>query len=413
MAALASGVFVGLFFKPVGLELKILGDLFVSLLSMCSLPIIIMAVINSIAKTLRDKSAKLYLGRTLVVLVAGVLLCAAVSALCYLCIDLFFNIDEKTLDFLGKALLNHSQAKVPNTEYQSGLLNSLIPENIFAAFSSGRLLAMLFVSVLIGAPWAFCRTATAGPSNRSSTTSTTFFMTILDWSFYFLPFGLFGLMASAAAQMGAEVIQAMALLIGVVYVSILLTCGLYFLAVRQASGQPMRVIIHALKQPIFIAFVTQDPLPAMPMAMKEMAAKLKFPKVVADFAIPTTVTLNGHNLTIQLVPVALFVALIFNVHLDAGQYLLLMLLAAFPGSLAGPSLPTLMAIVPYVFAPFGLPIEAGAVALLLSSPIVSPICGVHTLLSACANTALISNARPAADPAEATLENENAEGGPS
>jgi Na+/H+-dicarboxylate symporter len=220
------------------------------------------------------------------------------------------------------------------------------------------------------------------------------FLIILDWVLYFLPIGLFGLLASATATVGSEVLAAMGLVIGVNYLTMIILCLIYLVTIRIALSVSWKNVMAALRTPMMISFVTMDPFPAIPLAIENMAKYLKISRVVPGYSIPVTISLNGHNLTVQLAIVAVFLAQIYGIHLTIWDYLFVILCTAYPGSLAGPSLPTLLLMVPYVLGPLHLPVEPGVAVILISGPLLAPIAGIHTFLSGCANAAIIAISGP-------------------
>ncbi len=385
------GVAIGLLDEELGMRLKWLGDFFVTLLSMSSLPIILTVVVTSIARTLKSGSTARFISRTLVVFIVGALLVSALTAFLFAAAAMFWTIGPDTLAFLGQVL---AKTKIPLDALVPGgseSLEKIVPQNVFDALSSGQLLPLLLVSTLVG-------TAIGLLPEHHGNTLLHFcddiyhaFISILNWSLYLLPFGICGLMASAVAQMGASVIGALSFVIGLNYAVMLVLCLLYLVSIARVAGTSTLRCIKELREPIFISFVTMDPFPAIPSAMTRMAQAFRLPRVIAEFSIPMTIAINGHNLVVQLGLSALFTAWVYNIPVTPGMFLAIILLAAFPGSLAGPSLPTLLAMVPYVFGPLCLPTEPGMVVILLTGPILAPICGTHTLLSSCANAALIAN----------------------
>lgn len=78
-AAIGLAVCFGLWLPKLSLGIKPLGEIYLALLQMCSLPLVICGVVASIGRVLRDGQSQRYLGRLVIVVVGGLFITAALA----------------------------------------------------------------------------------------------------------------------------------------------------------------------------------------------------------------------------------------------------------------------------------------------------------------------------------------------
>ena len=94
----------------------------------------------------------------------------------------------------------------------------MVPENVFRAFTSGKSLAVIFVSILMGISLGVNRSQASERLLQVVRGIYETFFKILDWTLYALPFGLYCLIAGQIATLGTEYVITLSKVIGLFYV---------------------------------------------------------------------------------------------------------------------------------------------------------------------------------------------------
>jgi proton glutamate symport protein len=144
----ALGFASGFYLREFSHSLKPLADIYVSLLSMCLLPILVTALIWGISQMLRHPRTNELFGRMAVVYVIGLSIPAAVTILVALALAPGSSLGEDAAAALGGKLAN---AEMPRD--QGGLLafvQTVARPNVFQALSTGSFISIVFFCALAG-----------------------------------------------------------------------------------------------------------------------------------------------------------------------------------------------------------------------------------------------------------------------
>jgi Na+/H+-dicarboxylate symporter len=401
LAAMAAGVLLGLYVKPLARVLAPAASLYLSLLKMCVIPIIASAIVVSIGKMLGSGIMYWYLRRLLVVFVVATLLASAVGLGGGLLLQPGARLGESGRAFLGQAFLESEGEAAVTEEGVWGLVRSMVPSNVFSAFSQGEMLAILFVCIFLG-------TALGVMGNEASrqvlhTLSGVYeaFVKILDWILYLLPFGLLCLLSQQILRLGPEILGALAFLLLVYYGGCLLLCLVYLLAHRLATGRGLAQVADAFKEPLLISFVASSSIAATPVAIESLHQSLGRRRELASFVVPLAVVMNRQAYVLLFALTAVFVAQLFGESLTLGQCIVVLLGAAISGTAAVGAPAVVAPMLAYVLGPVGLPVAVGMTVLVAISPIIDPISSMTNLFGACATSTLTGNARPPRPEAQA------------
>lgn len=397
IGAIAAGVAVGLSAKTLAAVLVPPGDLFLSMLKMCVLPIVFTAITASVAKLLRSGAANRYLNRIILVFALGACMGAVAGVASGVIVGPGEKLSAQSRTILGTVFRDAERLAVRSDGQRKKspweLAYSAVPSNVFFAFSSGQSLAVVFISILLGIALGLLKNKTADHLVAALDAINGAFLKILNWVLYLLPIGLCCLVAGQVGVLGTIVLAAMAKLIVLYFAVCILLCILYTVALRQVTGMGVIQILAAMRDPLLVAFVTRSSIAAIPLALDRMRTELNQPDEVASLVIPLSVVINRHAFILLFSMVAVFVAQLFQIHLSLFQQILLMAAAAISGMAAVGAPSAIAPMVAYVLIPLGLPASIGVAIIAAMGPIIDPIATLTNLYGGCATTALVANLR--------------------
>ncbi|MEW5721647.1 MAG: cation:dicarboxylase symporter family transporter, partial [Thermodesulfobacteriota bacterium] len=378
------------------------GQMYLSILEMCILPILIAAIISSLGRLMKSEAASKYLARMSFIFIVAMLITSVIGLASGLVGRPGQDLGDKALKTLGSIVqksdtqpdleINFSQPWVAKAEEPPlrKFLTSLIPANIFNALSTGANLKVLFFSILCGLAVGFI------PQDRAEVLfgfldavyST--FSRVVSWLMYALPFGLCGLIADQLSQVGMEILLAMTKFMIVAYAAFLaiflLSAVVMWYRVR---GNFFRSIT-ALKEPIIISVATNNSLAAIPSTLKAMNEILGFEKRTIDLLAPVGITVCRFGPVLYFAVAAMFITQLYQGDMTLQKYLVVLIGAAMAGmATAGASGVVALAMMGLVLDPLGLPLDAVLVLLIVVDPLTAPFRSLTNVYTACAATAVI------------------------
>lgn len=313
LTGLILGLFAGLVFRDDIKVIAPLGDLFLRLLSMLILPLILTTLLVGItsvsAKELGRVGTKvfsLYLMTTFFAISIGMGLAMLVSPGQGLSIGEDLEAEERQPPELAEVFLN------------------IFPSNIFEAFSSGEILAVLFVTLIVG--FALNKLLDAEDESISEGARTLKNLLITAQEIVYLivrgvleysPVGVFALIAVTVGSVGIDALLPLGKLIVVVYVAIALMLVVYAVLNLSFKQSPIR-FYRAAKEPMLTAFVTRSSGGTLPVT-SSAADKLGIPRGIHSFTLPLGATINMDGTAIYVGACVVFVADAMGTTLSIGD----------------------------------------------------------------------------------------------
>lgn len=392
LLAVFLGILMGAFWKEAAHQLIPIGKLYVTLLTMTVLPIVFSAITHGLGQLFRSGMAGNYLLRLLVVFGIAVLLGATVGVLGGIIGNPGGGLDSEQHALLGKLLLSAPDRSTHPEHGAMGMVEfvmSIVPENVFRAFTHGKSLAVIFVSILMGVSIGVNRSRASERLLQVVRGVYETFFKILDWTLYALPIGLFCLVSGQIATLGTEYVVTLSKVIGVFYLCCGMMCVIYICAIRVFGKISFLRIIRAFRDPLTLAFVASNSLVAMPLAFLHMEDDLGQPPDVVELVVPLGIVMNRHAYPLLFALMTVFVSQIYNHPLTASQLVQVSLAAALTGMAAiGPSA-SVAPMLGLVLAPLGLPAELAMTTLVEGTSIITPIVAMTHLLGSCATATVI------------------------
>ncbi|WP_077704633.1 dicarboxylate/amino acid:cation symporter [Virgibacillus dokdonensis] len=361
--AFIAGIIIGLIFQDQTDILEPLGTLLIHLLSLVAIPVIFLTVVLAVNKMKIHQ-----LGRMGGKLMLYYMATTAAAVLIGLALALWIN--------PGTSLtLPDTQVEEPETPSFSDILLQIVPKNIFTAFTSGDLMAILFIAVIMGIAISTMRYANDKKMKEYGDLLNTFF-TALNEMFYkilqgvllYAPIGIFAISATAFGSQGWDTFQSLLKFTAVFYLGILLLWVFVYTGFLKLAKVPVISFFKQTKEAYTTAFFTSSSIASLPIAINS-AKKAGISETTANFALPLGAVFNSDGGALRMGVSLVFAANITNLSLSPTDFLVIVmigtLLSIGTAGVPAAGLVTLSA----VLSMFGLPLE-----------IVALIAGVDALI---------------------------------
>ncbi|WP_144823564.1 dicarboxylate/amino acid:cation symporter [Marinobacter piscensis] len=267
----------------------------------------------------------------------------------------------------GMALDENAEVKVPDNPGFMSVLLSIVPENIFTAFTELNLLGIIFIAIVFGIALLKLREsedhAELGESLYKVVEALNeVTLKVMAGVLQYVPVGVFAIVAKTAGEQGMATILSLGDMVLVLYIALavhlVVYCGL-----MRFFGVPLRAFFREARTPMATAFATQSSSGTLPLTL-DAARRMGVPKRVYGFSLPLGATINMDGAAIRIAISAVFAANVVGIPLDLVTMAEIVLLGTLTsiGTAGVPGAGIVM--IATVFAQVGLPIET--VALLVS-----------------------------------------------
>jgi Na+/H+-dicarboxylate symporter len=375
LLGLALGIVLGLVARdmgPVGdgtpnwltSTLQTVGSTFVTLLKVLVPPLIVTAVIVSIANLKQVSNAARLAGQTL--------LWFAVTAL--IAVSIGIGLGLLTEPGRNSSVDTAAQQAPETTGSWWDFLTGLVPHNILGLQSSPEgdlsfnVLQLIVLSVAIGVA-ALKVGRPAEPFLALTRSALAVVQKVLWWVILLAPLGTVGLIGNAVATYGWESLGSLGVFAGAVYIGLALVLFVVYPVLLRLHGlSPLRYFAGAWPA-IQLAFVSRSSIGTLPVTERVTEQNLGVPRSYASFAVPLGATTKMDGCAaIYPALAAIFVAQFFGVHLSLTDYLLIALVSVV-GSAATAGVTGAVVMLTLTLSTLGLPL-AGVGLLLAIDPIL-------------------------------------------
>jgi proton glutamate symport protein len=323
--ALILGIIVGIIFYGNETAIAILGpigDIFIHLIKMIVVPIVIAALIVSIAGVGDIKKLGKLGGKGLLYFESVTTLAIAIGLLAANLFQPGAGVDTSSLkaDDISKYETTMETAGNPSI---ADTIVHLVPTNIFESMTKGDLLPIIFFTVFLG-----LGIAAIGEKGKPVLS---FFEGILEAVFWvtniimkLAPVGVFALIGVNVAKFGAASLIPLGKLVLAVYVTMIFFVLVVLGVIAKISGTSIFLLMKVLKDELILAFTTASSEAVLPRLMDKME-KFGCPKSITSFVIPTGYTFNLDGSSIYQALASLFVAQMYGIDLSIMQQITLLL----------------------------------------------------------------------------------------
>ena len=375
LLALVVGVALGLVARDIGpvadgspnwltSTLQTIGSTFVTLLKVLVPPLIVTAVIVSIANLKQVSNAARLAGQTL--------LWFAITAL--IAVSIGIGLGLLTEPGRNSSVDAATQTPPESTGGWFDFLTGLVPGNIFGLQGSPdgslsfNVLQLIVIAAAIGIA-ALKVGEAAEPFLGFVRAALAIVQKVLWWVILLAPIGTVGLIGNAVATYGWESLGSLGVFAGAVYAGLALVLFVVYPVLLRAHGlSPLRYFAGAWPA-IQLAFVSRSSIGTLPVTERVTEQNLGVPRSYASFAVPLGATTKMDGCAaIYPALAAIFVAQFFGVDLSITDYLLIALVSVV-GSAATAGVTGAVVMLTLTLSTLGLPL-AGVGLLLAIDPIL-------------------------------------------
>jgi Na+/H+-dicarboxylate symporter len=379
LLALVLGVVLGLVAREIGpvadgspnwltSTLQTIGGTFVTLLKVLVPPLIVTAVIVSIANLKQVSNAARLAGQTL--------LWFAITAL--IAVTIGIGLGLLTEPGRNSSVDAATQAAPEKTGGWFDFLTGIVPGNIFGLQAaphddgtiglSFNVLQLIVIAAAIGIA-ALKVGEPAEPFLGFVRSALAIVQKVLWWVILLAPIGTLGLIGNAVATYGWESLGSLGVFAGAVYAGLALVLFVVYPVLLRTHGlSPLRFFAGAWPA-IQLAFVSRSSIGTLPVTERVTEQNLGVPRSYASFAVPLGATTKMDGCAaIYPALAAIFVAQFFGVDLGITDYLLIALVSVV-GSAATAGVTGAVVMLTLTLSTLGLPL-AGVGLLLAIDPIL-------------------------------------------
>ncbi|QNK68943.1 dicarboxylate/amino acid:cation symporter [Variovorax sp. PAMC26660] len=397
--SLGAGVAFGMLAPALATTLGFVGDIYVDLLKMITLPFMVSAVIFSLQRLFRDGGTASLLGRVALVFLAFSAFVAIAGAATLLILRPGENLPASTMQTFGQIVGGDLSAsdtamnlrgvdEVKKTASFADMLVSLVPANIFSALANGDTLKTLVFALLFGLAVGHVPTRISDGLTQALETVYHACQTLMRWLSFPLPVVLFCMSAAQLGKTGIEPLRAMgAFVLAFLVVSVLLLAVACVIIWKRSNGT-LGQTLNAMRGPFALALATRSSATCMPIMIESLVTRLGFARSRVELLVPLTVSLLRIGPVVYYVCATLFIAQIYGRSLSAveiGIVLTSSVLAGFAS--AGMTGLVTVSLIGMTCTYLGLPFEAAFILFLA----VDPVCDMlRTLVLVIGNTAAVA-----------------------
>lgn len=399
IGSLAIGGAFGLLLPELSQKFSIVGDIYVNLLKMTTLPFMVSAVIFSLQRLFRDGGTSRLLLRVVTVFIGASVTVAVVGAIVLLVMRPGMNLSTATMHTFGLMVGNDTSSNetvmnLYGTDAAAkgvslyDVLTSLVPTNIFAALANGDALKALVFALLFGL--AVGRVPERISVGLSQALETVYHacQKLMHWLSYPLPLILFCMSAAQLGKSGVGPLHAMLQFVIAFFVVSVVLVALAAVVIWKRSSHSLGKTLDALRAPFALALATRNSAACMPSMIETLVDGLGFARARVELMVPLTVSLLRVGPMVYYVCATLFIAQLYGHPLgvvEVSTVLLASVLAGFAS--AGMTGLVTVSLVGMTCVYLSLPFEAAFILFLA----VDPLCDMlRTLILVIGNTAAVT-----------------------
>jgi Na+/H+-dicarboxylate symporter len=400
IACLVLGFSLGLTQPAIGLQLGVVGDIYVDLLKMIVLPFMVSAIVFSLQRLFQEGGASRIAGRVVLAFAGFSMVAAVIGVLTLSVAQPGANLSETTLTTFGRIVGNDLSSTdtamnlygADMTESKGKSLEevvlSLIPSNIFEALAKGETLKALIFSLLFGMALGHVPNRIAGGLSQTLETVYQTCQTLTRWLNFPLPIVLVCMSASQIAKSGVEPLLAMANFVLAFGAASLIFLALAVLVIWKRSNASLSETLDSLREPFALAIATRSSVTCMPAMIESLVQRLSFAKAKVELLVPLSVSMLRVGPILYYACATLFIAQLYGRSLSAQELGLLLLASVLAGfASAGMTGLVTLSLTSMACGYLGLPFEAAFILFLA----VDPICDIlRTLVLVIGNTAAVA-----------------------
>lgn len=351
LIALALGIAWGVWAGPYASYVSWMGELFIRALRMIIIPLIFSSLVSGVASMgsagnlgrLGWKTILYYVSTSTLAILTGLVL-----------VNLFKPGSGADLG------LAQSVENLLTNKPLSRTLMEVIPENIFKAFVSNDMLAIIFFAILFG---YFSMKVIPRHSDTIQEFFNAVFAVMMQMTMFiirFTPLGVLGIVAGVVASQDnlPGLVAGMGKYMGVVAGGLAIHAFISLPLVLRFVGR-IRPFKHmrAVATPLITAFSTSSSSATLPLTMQAVEQESGVSNKITSFTLPLGATINMDGTALYECVAAMFIAQAYGIELSAVQQLIVVITALL-ASIGAAGIPMAgLVMISVILTAVGLPLE--------------------------------------------------------
>jgi Na+/H+-dicarboxylate symporter len=252
------------------------------------------------------------------------------------------------------------------------LLTGLFPKDPLATFVSGNMLQTVISAVIIGVALVALPISQRKPILELLGAIQSVCMVIVGWVLKFVPYAVFGLLASISARVGLSTLMATAVYLATVLIGLLLLMLVYLLVIGVVGRIGPRAFLSTSREVMLLALSTSSSAAVMPLTLKVTEQNLGVRSGISRFVIPLGTTINMAGTALYQGVATLFLAQVFAVDIGVSGMILVVVMAT-GASIGTPGTPGVgIVILATILESVGIP--AAGIALIMGVDRILDMC---------------------------------------
>ena len=319
LISVATGAAIGVASPGTAVELKFLGDGFISLIKMIIAPIIFCSVALGISGTSDLKKVGRIGGKALLYfeIVSTFALALGLLVANVLRPGASFHVDEKALD---AGAITEYAAKAHESSIKDFFMH-LVPKTFFEPLmGSGDLLQVLLIAALFGFALHELSPERKAKMNEGLEILLKVFFKLVSWIMYMAPIGAFGAMAFTVGKYGVASLKPLFYLMMCFYLTCIVFIVFVLGAIAKYTGFSIFKYLRYILSEILLVLGTSSSESALAPLMGKLE-KMGCGRSIVGLVVPTGYSFNLDGTNIYLTLACLFIAQAFGIDLSLGKQL--------------------------------------------------------------------------------------------
>jgi aerobic C4-dicarboxylate transport protein len=324
LIGLLLGILLGVLTPDFAVELKVLSDAFLKLISMIVAPIVFCVVVHGIAGAgdlkkvgrVGVKALVYFEVMTTVALILGIVLAFVVGP------GHGMNIDTSTLDANALNTYADNAHKLKGGGVSSFLLN-IIPTTSFDALARNDVLQVLFFAILFGVSLALVGGEKGAMVTEIIEAVSTVLFRAMGLIVRVAPLGVLGAVAYTVGRYGVGSLKQLVSLVVLFYVAITIFVAVILGGVMRLAGLNIFKFLNYLREELTIVLGTASSDAVLPQIMRKLE-RMGVKKSVVGLVVPTGYSFNLDAFSVYLTLAVVFIAQATNTPLSLGDLLLVL-----------------------------------------------------------------------------------------
>ena len=304
--ALMIGIALGLSFHDFSLNLKPLGDGFISLIKMLIAPIVFCVVVLGIYGAQDIKKMGKVGAKTILYfeIVTSIALVFGIAVAYIFKPGAGMNIDLNALD--AKDLAVYTE-RAEHLSSSSDFILNIIPKTIFAAFNNGDILQVLLIAIIFGISILLIPKKFAEIVRQALEAFSEVFFKMMGLIIRLAPLGVLGSVAYTTAKFGLSSFAQLGYLVLLFYVTCIAFVILLLGSILRMTGLNIFKFLNYFKAELSIVLGTASSDSVLPRVMQKLK-KLGIKDSTVGLVIPTGYSFNLDGFSIYLTLAVIFIA---------------------------------------------------------------------------------------------------------